>query len=103
MRSVEQPPAALTTRCHGTSSGLECIAHPTAAGEMRLPSSTEICPYVITRPRGIARTSTYTASNTLFARPCTSPCTRADLGPLLPERVVLVIASTPGLRLQQGP
>ena len=29
-RPVEHPPPALTTLCHGTSSGQEAIAHPTA-------------------------------------------------------------------------
>ena len=43
-RSVEHPPEAFTTRCHGTSSGQRWSIQPTATGEIRLPMHTEIWP-----------------------------------------------------------
>jgi hypothetical protein len=55
------PPLALTTRCHGTSDGQWRIANPTARAARGAPSMLAICPYVATRPRGMSRTSRWTA------------------------------------------
>src|SRR5947207_3121412 len=54
-------PRALMTRCAGILlSGVAAMAQPTSRALRGSPNSCAIAPYVITRPRGTARTIAYT-------------------------------------------